>query len=619
MFTILTLLTSFLFLEQAFSLFSHGYAPVRASCPQGKITRSSLEGLNEDEKNYVDNRYRTVAKPSLESFLKGLNLADFDVDEFLEKANPTIGLAFSGGGFRAQLAGAGQYAALDSRTRVANGKGLGGILQAASYISGLSGGSWLVGSLVSNDLMSIDELFSHNALWQLQDSLVANGEDIPSNWDYWKLINDEVRGKKKAGFDVTITDVYGRALSYQLLTNSDYEGASYKFSSVIDQSNYQSFQAPFPILVSIGREPGTSVISVNSTVFSLTPYEVGSEDPSLQSFVQTKYLGTQLDDGYANNRSCVNGFENVGFFMGTSSSLFNSVILGLNSQDLPEFLRNLLNKFLVEPFERLNVDVAHYNPNPFYKSQNARNSIEKSDTLYLVDGGEDGQNVPLVPLLRRNLSVIFAFDNSNDHLGWPDGTSLIKTYERQFSAQGRGTPFPYVPDQKTFKNLNLTSKPAFFGCDAKNLTSLTSDIYDVPLIIYTANRPYTYWSNTSTFRLKYSLEERNQMISNGFATATRLNGTLDEEWDACIGCAVIRREQERLGLEQSEQCKQCFERYCWDGTIYEGESIGDNFDDNGITSDATYYNAQNVPGFETSCILFKRENQTNIDVKWKRK
>ncbi|KAI5911828.1 Lysophospholipase 1, partial [Candida parapsilosis] len=274
---------------------------------------------------------------------------------------------------------------------------------------------------------------------------------------------------------------------------------------------------------------------------------------------------------------------NVGFFMGTSSSLFNSVILGLNSQDLPEFLRNLLNKFLVEPFERLNVDVAHYNPNPFYKSQNARNSIEKSDTLYLVDGGEDGQNVPLVPLLRRNLSVIFAFDNSNDHLGWPDGTSLIKTYERQFSAQGRGTPFPYVPDQKTFKNLNLTSKPAFFGCDAKNLTSLTSDIYDVPLIIYTANRPYTYWSNTSTFKMAYSLEERNQMISNGFATATRLNGTLDEEWDACIGCAVIRREQERLGLEQSEQCKQCFERYCWDGTIYEGESIGDNFDDNGIT------------------------------------
>lgn len=590
-----------------FASSSHGYAPVAVSCPSGQLTRSSLSGINPEEKKYVDNRYTSVAKPNLKAFLSGANLTDFDIDSFLDKANPTIGITFSGGGYRAQLSGAGQYAALDSRTNVVNGKGLGGILQSASYISGLSGGAWLVGSLVSNNLISIDELINQNTLWQLQNSLIANRDSIHSNWDYWTLINDEVKGKREAGFDVSVTDVWARALSYQLLTNSNYAGAEYTFSDVIDQPSYQHYQAPYPILVSVGREPGTSVINVNSTVFSLTPYEVGSEDPSLEAFVQTKYLGTQLDNGYSNNHSCINGFDNAGFFMGTSSSLFNSVILLLDSSELPEFLRNLLNKFLVEPFEKLNVDVAHYNPNPFYKSQDAKTSIEKSDTLYLVDGGEDGQNVPLVPLVRRNLSVIFAFDNSNDYLTWPDGTSLIKTYERQFSAQGKGAPFPYVPDQKTFRNSNLTSKPTFFGCDAKNLTSLTSDIYNVPLVVYTANRPYTYWSNTSTFRLEYSLEERNKMISNGFAATTRLNGTLDEEWDACVGCAIIRREQERLGVEQSEQCKQCFERYCWDGTIYEGESIGDNFDDNGLTLDATYYNSNNVPGFYETGANLKRD------------
>ncbi|KAI5970033.1 hypothetical protein CANMA_000936, partial [Candida margitis] len=292
------------FLELTIASSSHGYAPVAVPCPGGQLTRSSLTGLNPDEKRYVDNRYNNVAKPSLKSFLSGTNMTDFDIDSFLDQANPTIGITFSGGGYRAQLSGAGQYAALDSRTNVVNGKGLGGILQSTSYISGLSGGAWLVGSLVSNDLLSVDELIDQNTLWQLQYSLLANGDSIHSNWDYWTSINDEVKGKKQAGFDVSITDVWSRALSYQLLSNSDYNGAGYRFSDIVNQPSYQSYQAPYPILVSVGREPGTAVINFNSTVFSLTPYEVGSEDPTLQAFVETKYLGTQLDNGQANNRSC---------------------------------------------------------------------------------------------------------------------------------------------------------------------------------------------------------------------------------------------------------------------------------------------------------------------------
>ena len=45
------------------------------------------------------------------------------------------------------------------------------------------------------------------------------------------------------------------------------------------------------------------------------------------------------------------------------------------------------------------------------------------------------------------------------------------------------------------------------------------------------------------------------MISNGFEIATRSSGSLDDEWAACVGCAIIRREQERQGIEQTEQCK----------------------------------------------------------------
>lgn len=126
------------------------------------------------------------------------------------------------------------------------------------------------------------------------------------------------------------------------------------------------------------------------------------------------------------------------------------------------------------------------------------------------------------------------------------------------------------------------------------MTSLTDNIYDVPLVIYNANRPFSYWSNTSTYKLKYSDQEKESMIANGYNVASRMNGQLDDEFAACIGCAIIRREQERQGIEQSKQCQRCFEKYCWDGTVYKDAPLGDNFSNEGLTKSAQYYNANNV-------------------------
>lgn len=586
------------------------YTPGYVQCPEGKLTRSSLDGINSNEKAYIDRRYAN-AKSELSRFLHNAKMVDFDVDGFLETANPTIGLAFSGGGYRAMLAGAGELLALDSRAT--NPSVLSGILQSSSYIVGLSGGSWLVGSLASNDLIPVDQLLRKDKLWDIQNSLVAYyGVNIVRNTAMWGNINLQVQTKQLAGFTVSITDVYGRALSHQLLTNFDNQRASFLWSDVTETTSFQNNEMPYPILAALGREPNTVLMNFNSTVFELTPYEVGSWDPSLRSFVDTKYIGTRLDDGAPVSKRCVNGFDNAGFFMGTSSSLFNIVLQQLNNMPIPPFLKELISKFTLDPVEKLNIDIAQYNPNPFHKSNNSDTKIAQSRTLYLADGGEDGQNVPLLPLIHRKVSAIFAFDQSADKNNWPDGSALIKTFERQFSSQGDGIAFPYVPDQNTFRNTNLTSKPTFFGCDAQNLTSLTENIYDVPVVIYLANRPFTYFSNTSTFKLKYSDTERQGMISNGYDVASRLNGKLDNEWAACVGCAIIRREQERLGIEQTEQCKKCFENYCWDGTIYKGEPLGDNFSDEGLTTSAADYNLNNVAGINDGGIaLVKRDDLSN--------
>ena len=120
------------------------------------------------------------------------------------------------------------------------------------------------------------------------------------------------------------------------------------------------------------------------------------------------------------------------------------------------------------------------------------------------------------------------------------------------------------------------------------------------MIVYTANRPFSYHSNTSTYKLKYDDKERNSIIRNGFEVASRNNLTLDSEWPACVGCAIIRRLQERNGEEQTEQCKRCFERYCWDGTLDTKETEDRyNFTDEGTTSasDSTKGNGANLVSF----------------------
>ena len=89
------------------------------------------------------------------------------------------------------------------------------------------------------------------------------------------------------------------------------------------------------------------------------------------------------------------------------------------------------------------------------------------------------------------------------------------------------------------------------------------------------------------------------MIRNGFEVASRNNLTLDSEWPACVGCAIIRRLQERNGEEQTEQCKRCFEKYCWDGSLDTDDENRLNFTSEGTTSgnEGTKVGAANMVSF----------------------
>lgn len=348
--------------------------------------------------------------------------------------------------------------------------------------------------------------------------------------------------------------------------NATNGGISYTWSSIADTPDFQEGNYPLPFVVADGRSPNELVIGSNSTIYEFNPWEFGTFDPTIFGFVPLKYLGSKFEGGsLPSNESCISGFDSAGFVIGTSSTLFNQFLLQINTTSLPNFVKNVFTDLLSD-FDRAQDDIASYDPNPFYKYNEHSSPYATQEVLDVVDGGEDGQNVPLYPLIQpdRHVDVIFAVDSSADtDYYWPNGTSLVATYERSLniSGIGNGTAFPAVPDQNTFVNLGLNTRPSFFGCDSKNQTGPT------PIVVYIPNAPYSFQSNISTFQFSTNDAERDKIILNGYEVATMANSTVDGNWASCVGCAILSRSFERTGTALPDICNQCFDRYCWNGTV----------------------------------------------------
>ena len=159
----------------------------------------------------------------MRDLLVRLNISGFDAESYITKyannasALPNIAIAVSGGGYRACLNGGGAVQAFDSREINSTTAGhLGGLLQSATYLAGLSGGGWLVGSIYVNNFTTITDLLDNNAssVWQFGNS-IFEGPDTGSiqvldSAAYYTDIEHEVSAKADAGFNTSVTDYWGR-------------------------------------------------------------------------------------------------------------------------------------------------------------------------------------------------------------------------------------------------------------------------------------------------------------------------------------------------------------------------------------------------------------------------
>lgn len=154
------------------------------------------------------------------------------------------------------LTGAGSFAALDNRTTGSTQPGhLGGLVQASTYLAGLSGGSWLVGSITTNNFSTIEALLDSGDVWDLTHSIFnPGGINIFQPQSTTTILSTKSTFKQAAGFNISITDIWGRALSQKFI-NLDDGGPAMTWNDIREYNSFTTHQMPFPIIVSDGRAP----------------------------------------------------------------------------------------------------------------------------------------------------------------------------------------------------------------------------------------------------------------------------------------------------------------------------------------------------------------------------
>ncbi|SMN21890.1 similar to Saccharomyces cerevisiae YOL011W PLB3 Phospholipase B (lysophospholipase) involved in phospholipid metabolism [Maudiozyma saulgeensis] len=584
---------------------TNSYAPATVDCADDLNIIRAADGLSESESNWVAKR-DAVTQAALKTFLTRAtsNFSDKSIlnSLFSESSNvPRVAIAASGGGYRATFGDAGMVAAMDDRTDGANEHGLGGLLQGTTYLAAISGGSWFTSTVVFNNWTSVQDIINQmgdndGSIWDIEQSALSpGGTDTAFTNQRFENISEALSEKSSAGFSTSLADVWGLAFSYYFFPSLPEGGVGYTWSTIQETDVFQNAEMPYLIQLGKAQVPGAVSVDFSSPTIEVTPYDFGSWEPSIKSFAEIKYLGTEVSNGSpVTPGQCVEGFDNVNFLIGTCTNLIEYVEQA-NSAYYNAVIDQLATLFLGNASTNADRTLAIYSPNPFKDTTNYESGSDTTfvtdDKLLLVDGGIDGQVIPFIPVMKqeRDVDVVFALDQTADADDlFPNGDSLVYTYERQFTEAGKYDAFPYVPDIESFVELGLNKKPVFFGCDASNLTDLR---YVPPLMVYLPNVAHSYASNISTLQLSFTAEERLDLIRNGFEAATMGNFTEDPDFLGCIGCAVMRRKQEKFGLDWPEECQQCFTNYCWDGStkddIKNTTNISSTVSDNSTTTTTT--------------------------------
>lgn len=486
------------------------YKPVKSNCTESPLLDINETSICDAERNWLTAR-DTVTQPAWTSWLTQqcqndlISNSSWCHSDANTLALPRVAFVVSGGGVRSILNGGGVLSRFESQNYSV------GLIDVASYFTGVSGGAWLIGAMFGKSGHTLPSMKDIVASCQIQRGMFQPTSTLLSSTrSFFKFI-DQVDEKEDAGLLESFIDVYGRVLSTHL-TDAPNSGLCLKWSDLISDPKYK----PLPMIT------GTHVLSDDYVKLSrdlasefsweFSPFASGHSSGNSSQFVKTSLLGST-------SNQCVTNFDNFGFLMGLSSSAF---LPGLELK-LPAPVVKLLPTS----------DLEAYIPDP----------TRSNETNKFVDGGLF-LNLPIWPMQNaaRDVTIIIAIDSSdNTHFNYPNGSALMRSqeYSKRFNID-----FPLLPaTDEDFVSQGYANKTTFFGCFQTT----------IPMIVYIPNHKVLSNSNISSTQTQASVQDQTALFDNG---RSQVDGNLN----ACIACAWAHRV---ISTDKSAGCQQCISVYCY--------------------------------------------------------
>ncbi|XP_018621708.1 cytosolic phospholipase A2 zeta isoform X2 [Scleropages formosus] len=491
--------------------------------------------IPEAEKNFLEKR-KLLAGKAIKKALKLTYSPE-------QSKVPVLAIAGSGGGTRAMTALYGSLKGLQTL----------GLLDAVSYISGVSGSTWTISKLYGDPDWSQRDMQQH----------VSAMEAAMSRSFYWAFSSsqrqyyaEELKKRQEEGHVITFIDVWGLALEY-LLYGEKREGTLSE-----QQRAVQEGQNPYPIYNAVNMKDGTTT---EAEWCEFSPYEVSL--PKYGASVPTEAFGSEFYLGRLIKKLPE---SRLSFLLGLWSSIFScnlaqlwGLITGSEQAsdqqkeqgrsgilDSPEpsildtyfftplssitnMLTSLLNgrPIINQTYNFLRGFNMHsdYSENKAFKAWEGThpdafpNKMTPNDSkLRLVDCGFVN-NIGLAPLLRpqRGANVIFSFNYS-----WDVDQLRVLKITQEYCTE-RGLPFPSIDFSKID---GQTPKEIYVFEDEKNpqapivlhfpLVNVTFKEFRVPGIkrkgaeelkagdvdVSSSNSPYT------TTTMTYSAEDFRRLV-----------------------------------------------------------------------------------------------------------
>ncbi len=303
---------------------------------------------------------------------------------------PVVALVASGGGFRAMTASMGSFLGAQKI----------GLLDATTYMVGLSGSTWLIAPWVSvgRPLQEYKDMLTHNIKKGLRYISLTK---LPF---FIQSLLTKKRYKQPTGF----IDFYGALLANVLLKDFGKDRYNVHLSdqaAIIDQTDI-----PFPIYTSVRAEPYAT-----SQWYEFTPYEVGAS--WMASYVPSWSFNRSFNNGVSVDEAPE---QSLGFLLGTFGSAMGATISNIHDY----FQDHHLLDVIPDAFENVIIDEFGQDRFVYSEVNNFTYGMPSSpvgdlSVLKMVDAGaQPGFNLPYPPISgerpERKADIIIFLDMS-----WP--------------------------------------------------------------------------------------------------------------------------------------------------------------------------------------------------------